>query len=509
MGICVARDLKKQDFKIIPIIGDGALTGGMALEALNNIGQTKKSILIILNDNEMSISPNVGALHNHLGRLRTNKGYNRLKHDLEHLLLKIPGIGKRFIKTLERVKDSLKYLVVSGVFFESLGLTYLGPVNGHSFEELFEVFKQACRKEGPVIIHVVTKKGYGYKPAEDDAVLFHGVSPYKIESGLSLAKKENVLTYPDVVGKTLITLAKENEKIVVITPAMLAGSKLDEFSRLFPTRTFDVGIAEQHAVTFAAGLSLSGMKPFVVIYSTFLQRAYDQVIHDVCRQKLNVVFCIDRAGFVGEDGDTHQGLYDIGFLRIIPNIVLCMPKDENELQHMLFTALKHDKGPIAIRYSKKKGLGVALDKSFKVLPLGKWEILTNGNDIAVLAVGTMVSLALEASKKLLEEGIFLKVINCRFLKPLDEEVLDKLAEENMPLITVEEAVVCGGFGSSILEYFAKKQKRLIIKTLGCKDIFIDHGRIEEQLAEASLTINELLLEIKKIRYEVVGEKGKT
>jgi 1-deoxy-D-xylulose-5-phosphate synthase len=488
MGMVAARDLKGEDYKVIPVIGDGALTGGMALEALNHIGESQSDMIVILNDNEMSISPNVGAIHNHLARLRTNKSYNKMKDEIQHLLKKIPTVGVPFAKTLERIKDSLKYLVVSGVFFEHLGFTYIGPVDGHQLDELMESLRLAGKTKGPVLVHVITRKGYGYKPAEDDSVVYHGVGTYKIESGAFQKKAGGPPTYPSVFGKTLVKLAEKDERIVAITPAMLTGSKLEAFQKKFPQRCFDVGIAEQHAVTFAAGLATQGMKPVLAIYSTFLQRGYDQLVHDVCRQNLNVVFAVDRAGFVGEDGETHQGIYDIGYMRSQPNIVIMMPKDENELQHMIHTAVQYNDGPVAVRYSKSAGVGVPMDDELKLLPIGKAEEVRPGKDVAILALGPMVQTSLEAAERLKEKGIDARVINARFAKPLDTALLDQLADENIPLITVEEAAVLGGFGSAVLEYFQQKEIDMPkVKILGVPDVYVEHGSIDDQRREVGLT----------------------
>ncbi|TCS96377.1 1-deoxy-D-xylulose-5-phosphate synthase [Hazenella coriacea] len=488
MGMAAARDLLGENYKVIPIIGDGALTGGMALEALNHIGEEKKDMIVILNDNEMSISPNVGALHNHLGRLRTHKGYNKVKEEVEYLLKKIPTVGQPFAKTLERIKDSLKYLVVSGVFFETLGFTYLGPVNGHQLDELMESLRQASHTKGPVLVHVVTKKGQGYKPAEEDSTVYHGVGTYKIESGAFKKGTGGAPAYPAMFGKTLIRLAEKDPKIVAVTPAMITGSKLDQFQEKFPERCVDVGIAEQHAVTYAAGLATQGMKPVLAIYSTFLQRGYDQLVHDVARQNLNVVFAVDRAGFVGEDGETHHGVYDISFMRNQPNMVIMMPKDENEFQHMLYTATQYNDGPIAVRYSKNAGLGVSLDDEFKLIPIGKSEVIRPGNDIALLAFGTMVEVAAKAADLLECQGIQARVINARFVKPLDEEMLNQLAEEKIPIITIEEGTLVGGFGSAVLEYYAQHhQLGMNIRTLGIPDYYVEHGSVQQQREEVGLT----------------------
>ncbi len=491
IGMVAARDLKGEDFRVIPVIGDGALTGGMALEALNHIGESESDMIVILNDNEMSISPNVGALHNHLARLRINKSYNKMKDEVQYLLKKIPTVGVPFAKTLERIKDSLKYLVVSGVFFETLGFTYIGPVDGHQLPELMESLRLARKTRGPVLVHVITRKGNGYKPAEDDSVVYHGVGTYKIESG-AFNKKGGPPSYPAVFGKTMVKLAEQDERIVAITPAMLTGSKLERFNEKFPDRCFDVGIAEQHAVTFAAGMATQGYKPVLAIYSTFLQRGYDQLVHDVSKQNLNVVFAVDRAGFVGEDGETHQGIYDISFMRNQPNMVIMMPKDENELQHMLYTAVQYEDGPIAVRYSKSAGVGIPLDKNFKLLPIGKSEIVKDGRDAAIVAFGNMVPNALEAAASLQADGIDVRVINARFAKPLDTDLLDQLAIERIPVVTVEEAVVTGGFGSAVLEYYQEKEVYdLPVKVMGIPDVYVEHGTIEEQRKEMGLTAEDI------------------
>lgn len=487
MGMAVARDLLKQDNQVIAVIGDGALTGGMALEALNHIGEQQKNLIVVLNDNEMSISPNVGALHNYLGRLRTHRDYHKLKDEVENLLEKLPVGGSPVKKSLERLKDSLKYLLVGGVLFEKFGLTYLGPVDGHKMDDLLESLRQAKETEGPVMVHVVTRKGQGYQPAENDSVNYHGVGTYKIESGAFQKKAGGAPAYPAVFGETMIELAKKDSRLVAITPAMLSGSKLEKFSKEFPDRCFDVGIAEQHATTFAAGLATQGIKPVLAIYSTFLQRGYDQLIHDVCRQKLNVVLAIDRAGFVGEDGETHQGIYDIGFMRNQPNLVIMMAKDENEFRHMLYTATQYEDGPIALRFSKGSAVGVPLDEEFQLLPIGKAEQVREGDDLAIVAFGTMVQTSLQAAEILAKQGIEARVINARFAKPLDEELLKSLAEEGLPIVTVEESALAGGFGSAVLEFFEQQGMLVSVKRIGIPDVYVEHGSLQDQLEEVGLT----------------------
>ncbi|CAK4814600.1 unnamed protein product [Aphanomyces euteiches] len=496
MGMAIARDLKGEQHKVIPIIGDGSLTGGMAFEALNHIGHEKKNMIVILNDNEMSIAPNVGALHNYLGKIRTDKHYKKAKEELDHLLKKIPAIGGTLAKTAERVRHSLKYLLVSGVLFEELGFTYFGPVDGHNLPQLIETLKQAEKASGPVIVHVVTLKGKGYSHAEENSMIWHGLGTYKMESG-EVVKSAGHPMYTDVFGQAIIELAEKDERIIAVTPAMPSGSGLIKFGQRFPKRMIDVGIAEQHAATMCAALASEGMKPIFAVYSTFLQRAYDQVVHDICRQNLNVVFAIDRAGFVGPDGETHQGIYDIAFLRHIPNMVIMMPKDENELRHMLKTALDYEQGPIAVRYPRINGTGVVLDKVMQPIPIGTWEVVREGEGITVLAIGPMVQVAEEAAVALEAQGIQLQVINARFIKPLDETMLLKLSKEQTPIITMEEAALQGGFGSSVLEFYAGQDIHGIqIKCMGIPDYYVEHGSIKEQRAEVELTVENLIHQVK-------------
>ncbi|GKS11936.1 1-deoxy-D-xylulose-5-phosphate synthase [Paenibacillus chitinolyticus] len=495
MGMAMARDLKGEDFRVFAVIGDGAMTGGMALEAMNHIGHEKKNLTVILNDNEMSIAPNVGAIHNYLSKIRSDKHYRKAKEEVESLLKKIPAIGGTLAKTAEKVKDSLKYLLVSGVWFEELGFNYIGPVDGHNLPLLLETLKQSEKVEGPVLIHVITTKGKGYSPAEMDSHKWHGASPYKIESGQFLKAVGNPM-YTEVFGNTLIEFAEKDERVVAVTPAMPGGSGLMNFAARFPERMIDVGIAEQHAATLCAGMAAEGMKPVFAVYSTFLQRAYDQVVHDICRPKLNVMFAIDRAGFVGPDGETHQGVYDISFLRSLPNMVLMMPKDENELRRMMRTGIDYNEGPIAVRYARINGLGVPMDENPQPIPIGTWETLTEGETMAVLAVGPMNQVALEAADMLRKEGINLRVINARFIKPMDEAMLLQLAKEHMPIITMEEGSEQGGFGSAVLEFYAKQGiEGMRVRTMGVPDYFVEHGSIKEQRQEVGLTAEHLITQV--------------
>ncbi|WP_409301586.1 1-deoxy-D-xylulose-5-phosphate synthase [Peribacillus sp. SCS-155] len=500
MGMAIARDLKKEKSYILPVIGDGALTGGMALEALNHIGHEKKDIIVVLNDNEMSIAPNVGALHNVLGRLRTAGKYNWVKDELEGLLKKVPAVGGALAATAERVKDSLKYLLVSGIFFEELGFTYLGPVDGHNYEDLIENIRYAKKTKGPILLHVITKKGKGYNPAESDKVgTWHGTGPYKIETGAFVKPVNQPPAWSKLVSETVRRLAREDDRIVAITPAMPVGSKLEGFASEFPDRMFDVGIAEQHATTVAAGLATQGMKPFLAIYSTFLQRAYDQVLHDIARMNLNVFIGIDRAGLVGADGETHQGVFDITFLRPMPNMVLMMPKDENEGQHMVNTAIRYNAGPIAMRFPRGNGIGVPLDAELKEIPIGSWEVLKEGTDAAILTFGTTIPMALKAAETLEKQGYSVRVVNARFIKPLDESMLHDIFQEKLPVLTIEEAVLQGGFGSAVIE-FAHEQgyDGATIDRIGIPDEFIEHGSVDKLLQDIGLTVENAVTKIIKI-----------
>ncbi|MEK3808022.1 1-deoxy-D-xylulose-5-phosphate synthase [Metabacillus sp. SLBN-84] len=489
MGMAIARDLKGTKDHIVPIIGDGALTGGMALEALNHIGHEQKDMIIILNDNEMSIAPNVGALHNVLGKLRTAGKYQWVKDELEYILKKIPAVGGKLASTAERVKDSLKYMLVSGIFFEELGITYLGPVDGHNYDDLFENLQYAKKTKGPVLLHVITKKGKGYQPAETDKIgTWHGTGPYKIETGDFVKGEAAGPAWSALVSETVRKLAREDKRIVAVTPAMPVGSKLEKFAAEFPDRMFDVGIAEQHATTMAAGLAAQDMKPFLAIYSTFLQRAYDQVVHDICRQNLNVFIGIDRSGLVGADGETHQGVFDIAFLRHLPNIVLMMPKDENEGQHMVNTAIKYNDGPIALRYPRGNGIGVKMDAELKEIPIGTWEVIRPGTDAVILTFGTTIEMALEAAESLANKDLSVRVVNARFIKPLDESMLSEIFEEKLPVLTIEEAVLQGGFGSAVLEFAQENgYSDAVIDRMGIPDRFIEHGSVGKLLDEIGMT----------------------
>jgi 1-deoxy-D-xylulose-5-phosphate synthase len=474
-GFAEANCLKGISRKIVAVIGDGSMTTGMAFEGLNWVGDRKKDLIIVLNDNEMSISPNVGALSSYLNRVMTGHTVTKLKTDIKNFLKNIPGIGDQIVKFSQQVEESLKTFVVPGALFEELGFTYVGPLEGHTLEHLINNFKNIKDLSGPVLVHIITKKGKGYKFAEEKPLDYHGISSFNVETGEPPPASSGNPTYTEIFGKTIIRLAANDSRIVAITAAMCEGTGLDQFCREYPQRFFDVGIAEQHAVTFAAGLAVEGFIPVVAIYSTFLQRAYDQILHDVCLQNLPVVFALDRAGIAGEDGATHQGLFDYSYLRSIPNIIVMAPKDENELQHMLTTAVACRR-PVSLRYPRGRGLGVKLDYDLKTLAIGKGEILREGSDLAIFAVGVMVHPALAAACRLAAEGINIKVINARFAKPLDAELLSQTAAQIKKVITVEENVLQGGFGSAVLEMFAEKNITGVrVKRLGIPDEFVEHA----------------------------------
>ncbi|MDN5346918.1 MAG: 1-deoxy-D-xylulose-5-phosphate synthase [Clostridia bacterium] len=505
LGMALARDLRGERYHVIAVIGDGALTGGMAFEALNHAGHLQKDLIVILNDNEMSISSNIGGLAAYLSRLRTDPMYSRGKEELESLLHRLPPIGPKVLRLMDRLKDSLKYLVVPGMFFEELGFTYLGPIEGHNIGRLKEVLQRAARTKGPVLVHVVTTKGKGYPPAEKDPGLFHGIGPFDPATGEVLAKG-GPPTYTSVFGAELVRQAEKDPRLVAITAAMPDGTGLVPFSRRFPQRFFDVGIAEQHAVTLAAGLAAAGYRPVVAVYSTFLQRAIDQVIHDVALQRLPVVLAIDRAGIVGEDGETHQGLFDLALLRPIPGLVLMVPKDEQELRHMLVTALKVE-GPAALRYPRGAGVGVPLEGEAQPLPLGRAEVLREGKEAAVFALGPLVYAALEAAERLAQEGLQIAVINARFVKPLDSEVIRSWAMRTGHIITLEEHVVAGGFGSAVLEFLAAEGlKGVTVTCLGVGDNFVPHGRPSVLRQALNLTPEGIIQAVKANLESGAGAK---
>lgn len=454
LGMAVARDKKEEDNQVVAVVGDGSLTGGVAWEALNQIGHLRKRLVIVLNYNEMSISPNVGALSKYLTYLVSGQHYLRIKDQAKSILKSIPAVGWPMIKVGRAMEEVVKKTFFPGLVFEELGIRYIGPVQGHSLGSLIEVFEEAKAYDGPVLIHCVTHKGRGYAPAQSHPEKFHGASPFNRATGEPL-HNDSTATYSGVFGRTMIDLAKNDEKILAITAAMPEGTGLLPFSAEFPDRFFDVGIAEPHAVNFAAGLALSGFKPVVAIYSTFLQRAYDQLYHDVCLMDLPVVFAIDRAGIVSDDGPTHQGINDIAYLRHMPHMIVMAPKDENELRKMVKSALSYSH-PTAVRFPKGKGEGVSLEDPVEVLALGRSEQLKEGKDL-ILAIGSMVNPSLGAAHRLEKEGISLAVVNARFVKPLDEEAILRFAREGRTIITVEEGIVAGGFGSAVRELLDREK----------------------------------------------------
>ena len=474
LGMAVARDINGDDYNVVAVIGDGALTGGMAIEGLNNAGDLQKKMIIILNDNEMSISKNVGAMSEYLYQLRTGETYSHIKRDAESLLKMIPNIGDQVVKTANRVKDSLKYLLVPGMLFEDLGFTYIGPVDGHNIGGLIEILNTAKNITKPVIVHVITTKGKGYLPAEINPNKFHGTGAFDIKTGEKIVHGNPPKTYTEVFGQSIVELASKNDKIVAISAAMPDGTGLTNFAKKFPKRFFDVGIAEQHAVTMAAGMSCEGVKPFVAIYSTFMQRAYDQVLHDLCMQKLPVVLCLDRAGLVGDDGYTHHGVFDYSYLRMMPNMTIMAPKDENELRHMLCTAEKFN-GPISLRYPRGSGIGVDTSENMHTLPIGKAEEVVEGKDLYVWAIGSMVKPAQDTAEILKAAGIDAGVINARFVKPLDKDLLKETAAKTKFIVTMEENVLAGGFGSGVLEYLNTLGENIKILNLGIGDEFVPQG----------------------------------
>jgi 1-deoxy-D-xylulose-5-phosphate synthase len=467
LGMAIARDLAGDDYQVVAIIGDGAITGGMAFEALNQVGHLGSRICVILNDNGMSISPTVGGIAKLLNRVRLDYRYRWAEAESKRVLDILP-LGKKLWLFGQWLTRGFKGLIMPTVLWEELGLTYIGPIDGHDVAALETALAQARDYAGPTFIHVITTKGKGYQPAEGDAVYFHGVAAEGKKDG-------TVPSYSEVFAQTVLRLARDNPRLVTITPAMPEGNCLSAVEAEFPRRVFDVGICEQHAVTFAAGLAAQGFKPIVAIYSTFLQRAFDQLIHDVCLQDLPVTFAIDRSGIVGDDGKTHQGTFDISYLMLIPNLIIAAPKDENELQHLLYTAVQSEH-PMAIRYPRGSGVGVALDAELRQLPIGEGEVLRQGSDVAMLAIGTTVSPALEAARKLADKGIEATVVNARFAKPLDAELITELAGRIKRLVTVEENALSGGFGNGVLDLLQQSGiDDVRLNNIGIPDEFVEHG----------------------------------
>ncbi len=474
LGLATAKELKEDDAKVIAIIGDGSMTAGLAFEGLNQAGDMDKNLIVILNDNEMSISPNVGALSSFLSKKLTGRTIRRMKEHVEERLKSLSSVGENILTVLRKSEESLKGFFTPGMLFEALKFEYIGPIRGHELEDLIETLQNVRdHSHGPVLVHVLTTKGKGYEPAETSPGDYHGVGPFDIATGKPRGKAAGA-SYTSVFGDTVCRLAEQDDRITGITAAMPAGTGLVTFSRRFPERFFDVGIAEQHAVTFAAGLAMEGMRPVVAVYSTFMQRSLDQIIHDVCLPDLPVTLALDRAGVVGDDGPTHHGVFDLSFLRFIPNLTVMAPKDENELQHMLYTAVNHGH-PVAVRYPRGTGEGVELDTSFRTLPIGRGELLREGGDLLLLPVGNRVYPALEAAEGLAKLGIEATVINPRFIKPLDNELIGTLAEQTGAVVTIEDNVKKGGFGSAVLQMLAELHINIPVRLLGYGNTFIEHA----------------------------------
>jgi len=492
LGMAIARDLKGDNFKAVAVIGDGALTGGMALEAINHAGHLPHTnLLVVLNDNEMSISPNVGAISRYLNKMRLSDPVQFLKDNLREQFKQLPFLGETLTPEMERVKEGMKRLAVPkvGAVIEELGFTYMGPVDGHDLKDLIATFQHAHKIPGPVLVHVSTTKGKGYAIAENDQVGYHAQSPFNLATGKAIpSNKPKPPSYSKVFAHTLTTLAENHPQIVGITAAMATGTGLTKLQEKLPKQYIDVGIAEQHAVTLAAGLACEGMRPVAAIYSTFLQRAYDQIVHDICIQKLPVFFCLDRAGIVGADGPTHQGMYDIAYLRCLPNMVLMAPKDEGELQRMVVTGINYTDGPIAMRYPRGNGYGVPLmEEGWEPLPIGKGEILRQGDDVLLVAYGSMVYPAVQVAEILSEHNIQATVINARFAKPLDDQLIAPLAQKIGRVVTLEEGCVMGGFGSGVAEMLLDRDVVVPIKRLGVPDILVDHAKPDQSKADLGLT----------------------
>ncbi len=497
LGMAHARDLGEENHHVLAVIGDGALTGGLAFEGLNNAGASGKNLVVILNDNTMSISPNVGAMATYLTTLISNPIYNKIKSELWHLTGKMDRVGQRIRWAARRAEESMKNIIMPGMLFERLGFRYFGPIDGHHISGMIRLFQEVKKLNGPIFVHVLTKKGKGYRPAEENAPFFHGCGSFDKESGE--IKPSNQKSYNAVFGETLHQLAAEDKRIVTITAAMALGTGLGKFAETSPDRFYDVGIAEGHSVTFAAGMATKNLRPLVAIYSSFLQRAYDNIIHDVALQNLPVVLAIDRAGLVGDDGPTHHGVFDLAFLRGIPNMTIMVPKDENELRHMVYTAIRYNKGPIALRYPRGKGEGVEWDPSLQNLVIGKSVVEKEGHDIAILALGPLVYRALEAAEILSEEyDVSVQVINMRFLKPLDKEMLETVFDTFRCVVTLEEGTLAGGLGSAVAEQIALSgHSGIELIPCGIPDKFIEQGNRQRLLHLVGLSTSALVKRISR------------
>lgn len=500
LGLVAARNIQKEHYSVVSIIGDGSMTGGMAYEALNNAARQKGNFVIVLNDNNMSISENVGGMSRYLNGLRTAEAYTELKKGVEDTLMKIPVQGEKIVGQIRKTKSGIKQLIVPGMLFEDMGITYLGPVDGHDLRKLTKVLKEAKRLNRPALVHVLTKKGKGYLPAEEDPAKFHGTGPFAIETGENLKGSEKD-SYTNVFSKVLCDIGKSNEKVVAITAAMADGTGLNRFAKYFPNRFFDVGIAEEHALTFAAGLAAGGMKPVVALYSSFLQRAYDQTIHDICMQNLPVMIAVDRAGLVGNDGETHQGVFDLSFLSMIPNMTVLSPKNRWELADMIRFCVNYD-APVALRYPRGdayEGLG----QFRSPILYGKSEMLYEEEHIAILFVGHMAALAESVREELKQTGYSCTLVNARFVKPLDTKMLDTLSKEHRLVVTIEENVLTGGFGSQVLEYVSRKGLPLHVLNIGIPDEFVEHGSVEILRREVGLEKETIAKQIVDLYAEII------
>ncbi|MCI6996491.1 MAG: 1-deoxy-D-xylulose-5-phosphate synthase [Eubacterium sp.] len=492
LGMVRARDLKGESHTVVSVIGDGALTGGMAYEAMNNAAELHKNFIIVLNDNEMSITKNVGGMSSYLGNLRTASPYTELKVGISQALKKIPKVGDGMVDALHKTKSSIKQFVIPGMLFEHMGLTYLGPVDGHNIEQLMKIMKDAQRVQGPVLVHVLTQKGRGYEPAMRHPARFHGAGPFEIETGLP--KSTGKATYTDIFSTVMRKFGDREPDVVAVSAAMVPGTGLKRFGNMFPDRLFDVGIAEEHAVTFAAGLAVGGLRPVVAIYSTFLQRAVDQILHDVCMQNLPVVFAVDRAGLVGSDGETHHGCFDLSYLSMMPNMTVMAPKNKWELSDMMKFAIRQS-GPVAIRYPRGEAYD-GLENHRDPVVMGKAEVLEKGKGVALLAVGSMVKTAEQVCLRLQQEGICATLVNMRFVKPLDTGLLDELRKEHDLIITLEENVKSGGFGEQVLGYYTQQQSKVHIQIIALKDQFIPHGSVSDLMRQQKIDVDSVECRVK-------------
>ncbi len=492
LGMALGRDVRGENYSVISVIGDGALTGGMAYEALNNAAQIKKNFIIVLNDNNMSISKNVGGISRYLSNLRADEGYNELKKSVVAALRSIPMVGNGMVQTLTRTKNGIKQLFIPGMWFENMGVTYIGPVDGHDVRQLVKIFREAKKMDRAVLIHVLTKKGKGYQPAEKNPSAFHGVEPFNPDTGKPLATKIYP-TYTDVFSKTICQIAAEDSRVAAVTAAMPGGTGLSRFEKLYPDRFFDVGIAEEHAVTSAAGMAAAGLKPVVAVYSSFLQRAYDQILHDVCIQNLPVLFCVDRAGLVGSDGETHQGIFDLSFLSSIPNMSVMAPKNLWELREMLRFGVEYE-GPLAIRYPRGQAYR-GLKEFLAPVEYGKSELIYEESEFALLAVGSMVSTAEHVRFKLKKMGVSCSLINGRFVKPVDTDIVDYLAENHRVIVTLEENVLRGGYGEQITDYVQKRYKEIEVLNIALPDAYVEHGNVSLLRSDLGIDSDSVLKKI--------------